>query len=202
MSFPIRSILVAMTLCLVVTVPGLAGIVHDESVDGDLANDHAAPTPVSLSVGSNSIIGSVGNSHNLTTGDIDFLTFTIQSGQTLDGLFLLSQDPEDRAFHAINIGSTGIVPSGPNAGDVSQYLGSAHLDFVGAGVDLLPDLGTPLVGSGFAGPLGAGTYTYIIQQTGGLTQGYSLDFTVTPEPSTMSLFALLGLVFSRRRFVG
>ena len=203
MTFAFRSVLVAMTLCLAITVPGVAAVVHDESVDGDLSNDPAAPTSINLSFGSNTVNGTVGDSHNLTTGDIDFLTFTIQPGQTLGGLFLLSLTPNDTAFHGIGAGSTAIVPSGPNVGDPSQFLGSDHLFFTAADENLLPGLGSdPAAGMGFAAPLGAGTYAYIIQQTGGLTQGYSLDFTVTPEPSTMALITLLGLVFFRRRVAG
>ena len=96
----------------------------DETVDGDLSNDALNPTPITLALGSNTVNGRVGISHDLVEGDIDFLTFTIEVGQQLGGLFLLSQSPSDRGFHGINSGNTGIVPSGPNAGDPTQFLGS------------------------------------------------------------------------------
>jgi hypothetical protein len=58
----------------------------------------------------------------------------------------------------------------------------------------------PLGGTGFEVPLGAGTYTYLVQQTGPQQTGYSIEFNVTPEPSGL-LFVLIGLgaVVSRRQ---
>lgn len=176
---------------------------YDEGIDGDLSDDPTTPTPIAFALGDNLVSGSVANSNAAPTGgDIDFLTFTIGAGQELSSLFLLEQSPSNRAFHAINIGSEGIVPSGPNAGDPTGYLGSDHLDDLGASVDQLPGLGNAFggtAGSGFSGPLGPGTYSYIIQQTGDFTQGYTLNFVVTPEPGTLSLIALGVLGLLRRR---
>lgn len=172
---------------------------YDESISGDLSDDPNAPTVLVFGVGSNTVAGEVNLSNDTTSGDRDFITFTIGAGEQLTGLFLTAQSPNDRGFHAISSGPTSVIPSGPGAGDVSTYLGSAHLDFISPGTDLLPDLGTPLVGSGFTGPLGPGTYSYVIQQTGNITQAYTLDFVVAPEPGSMALLAAPALLMLRRR---
>ena len=44
-----------------------AASVWNESVDGDLSNDRANPTPLTLAVGSNSITGSVTSRASATT---------------------------------------------------------------------------------------------------------------------------------------
>ena len=161
------------------------GQLFNEATDGDASSDAANPTILNLSVGSNLVSGTVVNSNDIDVGDIDFFSFTIPEGQTLDAIFLPSFAPDNTGFHAISAGATGIVPSGPNAGDPSQFLGSAHL---GPSDDnLLPDLGTPLAGTGFEGPLGPGTYSYIIQQTSDLVSSYTVDFSVVPEPAAGSL---------------
>lgn len=172
------------------------GQLFDEATNGDASNDAASPTHLDLLAGSNFVSGAVTLSNDLTAGDIDFFSFTIAEGQMLEGIFLTEYEPaNDRGFHAINAGASGIVPSGPNVGETSQYLGSAHLSFVGAEVNLLEDLGTPLAGSGFEGPLGPGTYSYIIQQTGPVVSSYSLDFAVVPEPATGTLINLVLCIF-------
>lgn len=178
------------------TAPATAG--YDETVLGDLSNDPLNPTPVAFTLGDNIITGSMGSSNDVVNGDRDFLTFTIGAGQQLGGLFLLSLTPADRGFHAISAGPTSVIPSGPGAGDVSTYLGSNHLDPVSASVNLLTSLGTPLAGSGFTPPLGPGTYSYMVQQTGAITQGYSLNFVVTPEPASLTLLTLGTLGLTRR----
>ena len=187
------------------TTPVIASMnLFDESIFGDASSDATAPTLLNLAMGSNFVSGAVTQSNDLTAGDIDFFTFTIPEGQTLSGIFLSDYSPDDRGFHAINAGDNAIVPSGPNVGDTSQYLGSAHLDLVASDVNLLDDLGTPLAGSGFTGPLGPGTYSYVIQQTGPVVSSYTLDFAVVPEPATGSAWTVLVLssfilVVRRRR---
>ena len=151
-----------------------------ESVDGDASNDANNPTPIDLVVGSTLVGGTVTMSAG-EGGDIDFFTFTIEEGELLTGLFLQDYSPADPGFHGISAGPTGIVPVGPNAGDVTQFLGSQHLGSTTA--NLLDGLGgNPVAGMGFEGPIGPGTYSYIIQQTGGTLTSYTLDFQVTGPP--------------------
>ena len=173
----------------VLSLSTVSAQLFDEATNGDASNDASNPTLLELSVGSNLVSGTVTQSNDIVDGDIDFFTFTIAEGQSLDAIFLPAFEPGDRGFHAINSGPTGIAPSGPNAGDVSQFLGSNHLSRTDG--NLLDSLGQAIAGTGFDGPLGPGTYSYIVQQTGSVVSNYTLDFTVVPEPATGSLANLL-----------
>jgi hypothetical protein len=159
---------------------------YDEAEDGDLSGDPAAPTPLHFSLGKNTVSGTVTTSAPADTRD--FLTFTIPHGHQLTALRLLryrdvpSGGPGNRGFHAINAGPTSFIPGVATAGN---FLGGDHLDGTDEGSDLLPRLadGVP-AGTGFTVPLRAGTYSYLIQQTGPQTSGYSLQFLVDLEPVT------------------
>lgn len=180
---------------------GWATPIWNESLDGDLSSVAGAPTALSIGLGSSTITGSVSAGGGDTR---DFITFTIGSGQQLAGLLLQQWEdgtvggPANTGFHAINLGATSFVP-GPAT--IGSFLGAAHIDFAPAGTDLLPGLGAGGLGAlGFTAPLGAGTYSYVIQQTGGQLNRYALEFIVTPEPSTAVLLALgLGGLAMRRR---
>lgn len=180
--------------------PALASSAWDETVNGDLATDPAAPTPIAFSLGSNTVTGTV-----QATGDTrDYLTFTIAEGQQLAALLLLSytdlatgQDG-NRGFYAFNVGNTSAVPGGATA---NFFLAGNHLDPVPAGFDLLTLLapGDTLAGPGITGPLGAGTYTFLVQQTGPQLTGYSFDFVITPAPGAAAALAVAGVAAARRR---
>ena len=183
-----RSLLLGLTLSFVsISSPALSltNVIWDEGVDGDLSTNPLAPTPLTFGVGNNEIIGSV-QSPNDTR---DYITFTIEAGQTLQSILLLQYEdsntggPASRGFNAINQGTTSFIPNGGTAG---QFLGGAHLDPLPPGTDLLPILaGAPQAGTGFGVPLGPGDYSYLIQQTGPELSGYTLDFVVVPEPLTI-----------------
>ena len=183
------------------TATATAGIVHDEGVDGDLSGDPGAPTALTFTPGSNVIHGQVTTGGGGTDDTRDFITFTIGAGQSLTSLTLLAYEdenaqPANRGFHAINLGNTSFIPGGGTAG---SFLGGDHLDPT-IGVDLLPTLATaPLAGTGFTVPLGPGTYSYVVQQTGGDISNYSLDFGVVPEPGTLALLGLSATLLLRRR---
>jgi hypothetical protein len=176
------------SLCCALLGSGLslaAAADWDEGVDGDLSDDPDAPTVLAFSVGANSVTGDMVSPSDTR----DFLTFTIAPGQQLTALLLQQyQDldtggPGDRGFHAINDGPTSFVPGPDTAG---LFLGGAHLDPAPAGTDLLVVLGAaPQAGTGFTPPLGPGTYSYVVQQTGTEFTGYSLDFVVEETPVQM-----------------
>ena len=138
-------------------------IAWNESVNGDLSNDPGAPTPVMFELGGDIVIGSVGAPEDTR----DFLTFTVEPNQRFVSLSLLSYSFDNGdlvAFHALNEGPTSYIPDVDTA---DNFLGGNHLEFSDSGRDLLPDLAmAPLAGTGFDVPLGPGTYSYVIQQTG------------------------------------
>jgi hypothetical protein len=199
MHFLLR-VLLAEALVLL-AVPSRAAIVWSENINGDLSSNPAAPTAVVFQLGSNIINGSVFTG----TDTRDYITFTLAPGFQLTSLRLLVYDdlntgtPNDgnTGFHAINLGSTSFIPDATTAGN---FLGGDHLTPT-IGADRLPGLAAALggqAGTGFTVPLQAGTYSYLVQQTGPQLTGYSLEFNVVPEPSGLML-ALAGLGAVARR---
>lgn len=171
--------------------------VWDETVNGDLSSDPLTPTTINFAAGDNEISGSV-----QASGDTrDYFTFTLLAGQQLVGIELLNYTdlntlgPGNRGFHAINAGATSFIPGGGTAGN---FLGGDHLD--ATDVDLLSNLAAAtLAGTGFSSPLGAGTYTYLVQQTGPQLTGYEINFQVVPLPAMWPLFAAAFAVIGFRK---
>lgn len=170
-----------------------AALVWVENVNGDLSSDPGAPTSLTFSAGVNTILGTV-----TASGDTrDYITFTVETGTVLTGIFLrkyvdeATGGPGDRGFHAISLGTEGVIPDPTTAGDL---LGGDHLDPVGPNVNLLEVLaGAPLAGTGFDTPLGAGDYTYLVQQTSPLLTSYVLDFVIKPAPVPLPMAGWLFL---------
>jgi hypothetical protein len=176
----------AIALLLVaLALPASAAVIHDESINGDLATNPAAPTALAFSVGGNTVIGTTGN----TTGtvDRDYITFTLGPGQMLTGLTLLGLAPDNIAFTSFNAGNVGIIPSGATIGD---FLAGIHINAanIGANLMVLFDTASVTTNSLPTPDLGPGTYTYLIQQTSPIEQSYSLEFiiqeAVPTAPST------------------
>jgi len=170
-------------LLLALAVPAAAGTVWDEGTDGDLSTDPATPTPITFATGTNTIIGTVTG----TPLDRDYITFTINGPDALTHLNLITWDPDDYGFMAFNSGSTGLIPSGATN---AMFLSGIHCNGQDVGQDLMVFFATRKVTTN-ALPhpwLGAGTYTFIVQQLGPFVQSYQLDFVVEDvnptEPST------------------
>lgn len=194
--------LMLTALCALPVAAASGQVVFDEATDGDLSTDPLAPTGLDLNVGSNIVSGTVTNQ-----GDTrDFFTFEIGAGESLTGIFLLdytdvdSGGNGDRGFIHIDEGGASVVPSGGTAG---EFLGGSHLDR-----GLIPDenfnvlerlAGAPQGGTGFIAPLGPGTYTINVQQTGPELTAYALDLVVVPAPGSLAVLGLGGLAAVRRR---
>lgn len=181
----------------------------DESVNGDFSSVAATPTPVSLSLGSNVIGGSI-NSFDGVDGagsdTRDFITFTLGAGESLAAINLLDYDDPttaagndgNRGFYAL---IDGAVATNPGGGFTN--LGGNHLDPLAFGSDLLPGI----AGGGISGGTGftsvdGGAFTLVIQQTGNISNDYLVDLVVVPEPASISLvaiFAPIVLALRRRR---
>ena len=204
--------LAVLFAAVAVSVSSQAALIS-ESVVGDFSNDPLAPTSISFDVGTNGVIGSV-TSINAISDTRDFFTFTIGPDQLLTSIDLISYtdgtidlqtglpNPGNRGFVAIDEGTTSLIPTGgANGNGGLGLLGGAHLE---AGDDVSLTLSTPeLVGPGFEFPLGAGDYTFLVQQTGQDFSDYYFTFEVSqvPLPAAAWLFisGLMGL-FGLKRF--
>lgn len=158
-----------------VTSAARAGIVWNESGNGDLSGNRLLPSGVTLALGENEVVGST------IAGDLDYLTINVPADMRLDAMFLdrfVSTD--DIAFVAIQAGSTFTEsPSNPN---VANLLGYTHFSSFDVGADILDDLATGAGAIGFSAPLPAGSYSFWIQQTNPQSVGYTFDFRVSAVP--------------------
>ena len=186
-------------ICSVVVVVALAGVcvggsVWDEGVNGDLSDGFDAPTALSFSAGSNVVRGDVGRS-GLAGGDRDYFRFSLGAGEQLVAIDVLEYGPFDPGFFGIFAGAQGVDPDVVAGGDLLGFLVIAG-DSVGQ--DILPVVAED--GQTFVPPLGEGTYTIWVQQTGDLLTTYGFDFVVVPSGgSGLFLLAGFGLAMRRRR---
>ena len=176
---------------------------YSESDSGDLSNSGTTPGALPLTVGLNTIIGTV----NGSTDSQDFIKLTVPAGAQMtsyvDAVYTSS---DNQGFTGFKTGST--FPG--SAFSASSYTGFAHFgtnssgNGAGApantvGLNLLPApfMADPSVvsqgASGFTPPLGPGDYTFLIQQLGASTN-YEFDITVVPEPGTLCLMTLGGVL--------
>jgi hypothetical protein len=196
-----KSLFSAAVCALLVASPAKA-IIFDEAVSGDLSNNKATPTALTLTPGSNSVIGTVNGFGN---GDPqDWVSFTIPTGFVMTSYVNSKYNSTDpQGFTGFQVGSSF---SG-NEFLAPSYAGYAHFG-TGAtnpdgtppsstvGVDLLPLMADPSFAPGaigFTPPLGAGTYTFLIQQGNDVTTGYQFDMTLRAVPEPGSSLCLLGI---------
>ncbi|HKW14578.1 MAG TPA: hypothetical protein VJS69_08850 [Candidatus Krumholzibacteria bacterium] len=177
-------ILVTCLLLLGLCASANAAVVWDESVNGLLSTNPAAPTPITLSGGSNVINGQVGN---VSAQPRDYVTFTIAAGHTLTAINLLGWSPSNTGFAAINAGNTSIIPSNPT---IDFWMAGIHIDPTLINTDLLDKMRDASVTTQSldASQIDPGDYTFIIQQTSPFFSTYSLEFVldspVATEPTT------------------
>ena len=201
---------------MLATAP-VKAIIYNEASLGDLSDDPAAPTALSLTPGSNSVIGTVNGFGN---GDPqDWVSFTIPTG------FVMTSYTNSKYVSTDEQGFTGFQ-SGPSfSGDPFMeisYAGYAHFGFAATnpdgtppastvGVNLLPLMADPNFApgtTGFTPPLGAGTYTFLIQQGNDFTTGYRFNMNVrsVSVPESGSSLCLLGMgglaILALRRRLG
>jgi hypothetical protein len=177
-----------------------AATAWDEGASGDFANVGTSPTPVSLGLGSNLVIGSTGRDAGIV--DRDYFTFTLPTGWQLDTITVMpgtvSIGPSTISFIAVQAGTQ--VTVNPTGGDPSQLLGWWHYGPNDIGSDILGVIGLGAGAIGFSGALPAGDYAFWIQETATGSAPYVLDFGVSavPEP-TSALMLLAGLAALRLR---
>ncbi len=174
-----------------------AGVLWNETNQGDLSNDWLTPTVATLVAsedGENILSGTSGDDG--TGIDRDYITVTIPAGAQLTGIILQDYfSPDFNMFMGVVAGTTVVNPE--EATDQS-VLGYALFGPSDLGNDLMEELAVPRYpGGGFIAPVGPGTYTFWIQQTGEPTI-YQMNFVVVPAPGAM-VMAAMGLVVARAR---
>jgi len=214
-----KSFFSAAVCALLAAAPAKA-IIFDEAVSGDLSNNKAAPTALTLTPGLNSVIGTVAGFPPEGTDPQDWVSFTIPAGFVMTSYVNSKYDStDDQGFTGFQFGSSF-------SGDefvAGSYAGYAHFGFAATnpdgnpvpastvGVNLLPLMANPSFApgaTGFSPPLHAGTYTFLIQQGNPVTTGYQFDMNVrsvsVPEPgSSLCLLGMGGLaILALRRRLG
>lgn len=169
------------------------GILWNELFQGDLSGDRFAPTPLSVSAGSNELFGILAGATGGPDGTIDrdYYTITIPAGHVLAAIVLGAYlSPDFAAFIAVQPG--GIFPNDPDSVIPSDLLGWTHFGPIDEGSDLLPGMG--MRGQGFTPPLPEGTYSFWAQQTDDYTD-YAMDFVVeeVPGPGAGTALAAVGM---------
>ena len=188
-----------LSFCATLVLPfGTANAVNwVELNDGELSGNENLPTFIDFSDEHNIVEGTMG--WNGSSLDRDIWTFTIASGYELSAINLVtySAPANTDSFMAIASGSTISIS------DPSMHLGNNLFTEIGSPTDLMSSLRTPAFGGlGFSGNLGAGTYTFWVQETSVLVN-YCIDFVVTPvpvpEPGSALLIGMASLFCLRRR---
>jgi len=183
-----------------------AATVYDEAVNGDLSNNGPTPTSISILAGSNQIFGTTGRAAAI---DRDYFTVTIPTGFALTSMTLLPGSTSGGiSFVGIEAGSVFNIP--PTASDAVGLLGWWHYGPDDINANLLPLMAVPSQGSsGFGTSLGAGSYSFWVQDFNAGTFSYGFNLTVgtaaaaVPEPATSSMvIGGIGLFAAalRRRF--
>jgi hypothetical protein len=165
----------ALSVCLLFGPHSRAATIWNETAQGDLSGNRNMPTSLVLAAGNNDLFASS------RSGDVEYVTLTVPAGSTMTGLFLRSYMASDRtAFLAVQRGTTFTEsPSNPN---VANLLGYSHFGPGFLGSNMLPTIGNGQGSQRFTPPLPADSYTFWLQQTGGLTS-YQLDFVVSAPPA-------------------
>jgi hypothetical protein len=185
-----RTSILLLTAAFLYSTAANGSTIYDESVSGDLSNSGLAPTPVTVSVGSNDLFGTTGKTGN--TIDRDYFSFNVGQGEELTAITVL---PGTQTLGTLGESFIGIE-SGPEvtvstaATDATGLLGWYHYGTADIGVNILPTMGTSGLGSaGFTGPLPEGTYSFWVQEASAGTVPYGLDFTIaaTPEPASWTM---------------
>lgn len=168
-----------------------AAVIWDEGLQGDLTGNWLAPQTMAVAVGTNTIIGTTGDS------DRDYFHFSLAPGQSLTGIYLRGYAGlDDVSFLAVQEGT--FITEDPQAANVANLLGWTFFGSPQLNSDLLPGMGTNWGSIGFTPPLTGSDYSFWLQQTGDFTE-YALEFHVVPEPATLAVVGgFLGLAVRRR----
>jgi hypothetical protein len=191
---------------LLAAAPAKAGTIYKESVSGDLSDNKAAPTALVLKAGLNSISGTVAGFPEFGgTDPQDWVSITIPTG------FVMTSYVNAKFVSGDGQGFTGFQSGSSFSGDEfveGSYAGYAHFGTAAnnpdsnpvtsstVGLNLLPLMANPSFApgaTGFTPPLGAGTYTFLIQQGDPVTTRYQFNIALRSVPEAGSSLCLLGM---------
>lgn len=204
--FGLASLAVALTAPLALQA---ANISYDESVSGDLSTVPSSPTGISLLIGDNEVHGTTGRAVAGGPVDRDFFRIAIPTGWQLSGIEVLRGTTSAGAGSLSFLGLVKASDFGATAPtDPAALLGYHHYSPTEIGTDILDDLGAAAGAQGFSGALGAGTYSFWVQETAVSSVDYAFNLKVSrvstvPDagPQGWLGFATLGMtLFVGRRF--
>lgn len=163
--------------CLALFSAGALAAGYSEKKLGDLSDDGLTPTAVKLKLGDNVISGKYGAKNGVV--DRDYFTVKIADGQQLAAVIL---EPETEV--GLNVSFIGVqagkkVTVAPVGGSPEDLLGWTHYGTDQEGTDILPAIGEGDGAQGFVPPLGPGTYSFWVQETGTCKCQYKFTFLVT-----------------------
>jgi hypothetical protein len=147
-----------------------AATVWDEAVNGSFSDDGLVPTPVSMTIGSNRVLGITGNGGQGVGRD--YFKFTVPAGAMLSSIILLA-NTQTAGVSFIGIQPGPQLTVTPSGGGVEQLVGLGHFSTSQIGTDLLP-----IIKVGAQGPLPSGTYSVWVQELSGPIP-YGFDFVIS-----------------------
>ena len=213
--------LFSAAICVLLVTAVAKATIYKEGISGDLSDDKTAPTALTLTPGFNSVSGTVAGFPPEGTDPQDWVSFTIPTGFVMISYINAKYVAGDgQGFTGFHSGSS--FPAGVDSEfDPANYTGYAHFGTAAqnpdgnpttsstVGVNLLPLMADPNFAPGTTNPtfpLGAGTYTFLIQQGDPTITHYQFNMTVrpvaAPEPgSSLCLLAIgsLATLALRRR---
>ncbi|MEL6258989.1 MAG: hypothetical protein AAFQ67_08035, partial [Pseudomonadota bacterium] len=146
--------------------------------------DFQNPTDIgTLGVGTNTL--TAGQQGEAAGRDIDYVTFEVAEGQQLSAINLVSYDGGDAAAF-LGLVEGAAFPTDASSTQASDLLGGVTYGDAQEGSDILDDIGGLQGATGFSGPLGAGTYTIWLNQTGPASTT-SLEFIIEEATSAPML---------------
>jgi hypothetical protein len=183
---------------------------YSELTDGDLSNDRLSPTFLQLDYlssgnvpGSNVLDGATGRSVTTSVIDRDYLWINVPTGYVLGELRVGTQTQVGGGGSFIGVASGTVMPVDASASTAAGLLGWRVYGAADQGTNILDDMAIAGNGaSGFPGTLGAGDYTFWIQELapGNYPYRFNLVLTPVPVPAALWLFASgLGLIAMGRR---
>ena len=195
-----RTFAVASLVMAPIAGMAAADVVYDEAIDGELSADPNAPTFISVGEGDNTVIAVTDQDGD----DRDIFTFNVADGYQLVGVILdifntNTGDPNNLGFIGFSAGD--VLGTDPLAPDPTALLGYALVDEGDSGTDIFDVMAQGGGAQGYDGPLGAGDYTFWLQETSPSADDWAVTFVINqvPSPGALALLGMAGLAGRRRR---